>query len=298
MKIKKNGNKGILIGVISFIGNILLFFLKFWAATVTNSIALMADAWHTVSDSISTIIVIIGIKISSKPADEEHPYGHQRAETIAAMFIGFFLLVVAFEFGKDAIVRFIDHVKVNYGLTGIWVMTVSVVVKELMARITIRTGKKKSSEALIADGWHHRSDAISSFIILVGILFNRYVWWMDSFLTLILAIYISYIAVRIVGKAISPLMGSSVEKELQQKIIKITNEIYKGKIYPHHFHKHVYGNHIELTFHIILPENMTLKESATLTRNFFRRIKEETGIIATIHIDTESKYENYGGTVS
>ena len=283
--------KGLWIAIVSFIGNILLFILKFWAGLVTGSVAIMADAWHTVSDSVSTIIVMISMKISAVPADEEHPYGHQRAETIAAMFIGFFLLIVAFEFGKNAIQRFLAHQQVDYGWIGIWVTGVSVMVKMAMGEISIRKGKNLGSEALVADGWHHRSDAISSIIILAGIFVNPFVWWTDSFMAFVLALYIIYIAFDIIRKAINPLMGRNVSKEEKRRIHKIAYKLYPEELFLHHFHKHQYGDHTEMTFHIILPEKMTLKEASTLTRKLFKKIKEETGIVATIHIDTESKYK-------
>lgn len=286
--------KGLWIAVISFIGNILLFLLKLWAGLVTGSVAIMADAWHTVSDSVSTIIVMISMKISAVPADEEHPYGHQRAETIAAMFIGFFLLIVAFEFGKSAIQRFIAHQKIDYGWIGIWVTGVSFVVKMAMAEVSIRQGKTLGSEALVADGWHHRSDAISSILILAGIFVNPYVWWTDSFMAFVLALYIVYIAFDIIKKAINPLMGRNVSDEEKTRILKIGRKLNQGELFIHHLHKHQYGDHTEMTFHIILPEKMTLKEASALTRKLFKKIKEETGIIATIHIDTESKYKKEG----
>lgn len=290
----KNDKKGYWVAVISFFGNVILFVLKLWAALVTGSIALMADAWHTISDSVSTIIVIVSLKISAIPADEEHPYGHQRAETIAAMFIGFFLLIVAFEFGKDAVVRLMDHRAVHYGRIGVAVVIFSVLAKEIMARITIITGRKLDSDALVADGWHHRSDAISSLIILSGIFLNKYAWWMDSLLALLLAVYITYIAVKIIGRAINPLMGRNVDPVEEKRILEICNKEYGKELYVHHMHKHQYGKHTEMTFHIILPEEMTLKEASAVTRKLFKKIKEETGIVATIHIDTDSKYKKGG----
>jgi len=270
--------------------NIVLFILKIWAGHVNDSVALRADGWHTLSDCISTIIVMVGMIWSRKPADREHPFGHGRAETIAAIFVGFFLVTVAIEFGQEGIQRLIDHQRAQYGIIGVVVMSISVFIKEIMSQYSISVGKKIKSDALIADGWHHRSDALSSLIILIGIFFSSKIWWMDGILTALLSIYMIYIAYKIIKNAVLPLLGEMVDKEIIKKIQKIGEKIYGQNLHMHHFHLHRYGRHTEMTFHIVLPENITLKESTEITKDLFNEIKKETGIIATIHVDTESKY--------
>lgn len=280
----------------SFFLNLVLFGIKIWAGYRTNSLALLADGWHTLSDCVSTIVVFIGLRWSMKPADKEHPFGHGRAETVAAIFVGFFLIMVAFEFGKEAITRLTDHVQAHYGWTGIVVMVISVVVKEFMSQLSIRTGRKIRSEALVADGWHHRSDAVSSLIILVGIIAGKQLWWIDGVLTALLSVYLLYVAYKIIIEAVNPLLGEAVDEKLEQKIKEIGKKIYGKELHMHHFHIHEYGRHTEMTFHIVLPGNISLKESAEITRKLFQAVREETGIISTIHVDTESKYvkENKG----
>ena len=147
-------------GWLSIIGNIFLFVLKYWAGIVTGSIALIADAWHTLSDSVSSVIVLIGGKISQKPADEEHPFGHGRAEHIAAIIIGVLLAIVAFDFIVSSIEKFGTHEKTVFG-TIAWIVTiVSILVKEGMAQYAFWAAKKANSSILRADGWHHRTDAL------------------------------------------------------------------------------------------------------------------------------------------
>ena len=116
-------------GWISIIANLLLFGFKYWAGIVTGSLALVADAWHTLSDSVSSIVVLIGGKVSRKPADEEHPFGHGRAEHIAAIIIGVLLAIIAFEFIVNAIGKFSKHEQTVFG-TIAWVAVIlSIVVK-------------------------------------------------------------------------------------------------------------------------------------------------------------------------
>ena len=121
-------------GWISIIGNIILFALKYWAGIVTGSLALIADAWHTLSDSVSSVIVLIGGKISRKPADDDHPFGHGRAEHISAVIIGVILAIVAFDFIIGAIEKFGEREQTSFS-TIAWVATiVSIIVKEGMAQ--------------------------------------------------------------------------------------------------------------------------------------------------------------------
>jgi len=287
----KAEQKGMTVIWASFFLNLLLFGIKIWAGYRNDSLALLADGWHTLSDCVSTIVVFIGLKWSMKPADKEHPFGHGRAETVAAIFVGFFLVMVAFEFGREAIARLADHVRAHYGWTGIVVMIISVLVKEAMSQMSIRTGRKIRSGALIADGWHHRSDAVSSLIILLGIIIGKQIWWIDGVLTALLALYLLYVSYGIITDAVNPLLGEAVDKELVKKLRKIGKEVYGKELYMHHFHIHEYGRHTEMTFHIVLPENISLKESSEITKKLFRAIKEETGIVSTIHVDTESKYK-------
>lgn len=275
---------------VSFGVNIILFVLKVWAGHVTDSLALRADGWHTLSDCISTVIVMAGMQWSRKPADREHPFGHGRAETVAAIFVGFFLIMISFEFGQEAAHRLVSHKGALFGKTGVIVMSISVVVKEIMSQLSIRTGKKIKSDALIADGWHHRSDAISSLIILIGIFFSGKIWWMDGLLTAMLSVYLVYVSYKIIKNAVLPLLGEAVDEETMKTVKKIGEKLYGDNLHMHHFHIHKYGRHTEMTFHIVLPEQITLKESTELTGKLFNEIKKETGIIATIHVDTKSKY--------
>ncbi|NOR73697.1 MAG: cation diffusion facilitator family transporter, partial [Draconibacterium sp.] len=189
-------------GWLSIIGNIFLFVLKYWAGIVTGSIALIADAWHTLSDSVSSVIVLIGGKISQKPADDEHPFGHGRAEHIAAIIIGVLLAIVAFDFVVAAIEKFGTHEKTVFG-TIAWIVTiVSILVKEGMAQYAFWAAKKANSSILRADGWHHRTDALSSVVILIGIAVGKYFWWTDAVLGFIVAIMIGYASFEILSKEI------------------------------------------------------------------------------------------------
>ena len=194
----KRERAGYLEGIVSIIVNTLLFGLKLWAGIVSNSIALVADAWHTLSDSASSVIVIAGTKLSSKKADKEHPFGHGRWEHIAAMFIGFLLVIIAWAFIKDSIIQYKARESANFGLIAIIVTIVSILVKEGLAQYAFYLSRKSENASVKADGWHHRTDALSSVIVLAGIMLRNYLWWIDSALGIIISLMLFFAAYEII----------------------------------------------------------------------------------------------------
>lgn len=152
---------GYIEGILSVIINILLFIIKIWAGIITGSIALTADAWHTLSDSLSSVVVIIAVKLSTKKPDNEHPFGHGRWEQIAALIIAFILAVIAFDFIKDSAIQFRNQESTVFGTLAIVVTIISIIVKEALAQYAFYIGRKTDNVSIKADGWHHRSDALS-----------------------------------------------------------------------------------------------------------------------------------------
>lgn len=270
-------------GWLSIAGNIGLFVLKYWAGIVTGSLALIADAWHTLSDSVSSAIVLIGGKISRKPADNEHPFGHGRAEHIAAVIIGVLLAIIAFDFIVGAIEKFMNREKTSFG-TLAWIATItSILVKEIMARYALWAAKKTGSSILKADGWHHRTDALSSLVILVGIALGDYFWWMDAVLSFIVALMIGYTSFEILSQDIKSLLGESPSDELLKDIHKVVQNKFRYPLHLHHIHIHNYGNHTEMSCHIKLPPEMPLEEAHEICTKVEHAIKKEFGFTSTVH---------------
>jgi len=288
-KIKSNNvDKKILVyrqGWISIFINGLLFISKYWVGTVTGSIALLADAWHSLSDSLTSLIVIFGAKISSKPPDDEHPFGHGRAELIASIIIGVILGLVGFEFAKESIAKLVNREGVEYGSAAIWVTVISILTNELLAQYAFWVGRKTGNPSLKADGWHHRSDALSSIIILVGIFFSSYFWWIDGVLGFIVSLLLFYAAYDIIKEGTSPLLGEIAEDELVKNLKTIANEISGTDTHLHHVNVHRYGEHIELTMHIKLPKSTTLENAHQIADDIEIEIAEKLHIEATIHME-------------
>ncbi len=272
-------------GWMAIAGNIGLFVLKYWAGAVTGSIALIADAWHTLSDSFSSVIVLIGIRVSKKPADRDHPFGHGRAELIASLVIGMLLIFIAFNFLTESINRLKTHQDVNYGTIALIAVITSIAVKEGLAQFAIWAGKKTGSNTLKADGWHHRTDAISSVLILIGIFAGRYFWWIDGVLGIIVTMMIAWAAYKILQDAIHPLLGEKPSENLKHRLKQLSRETVGFDPEIHHIHLHRYGDHIELTFHITLPSEMTLKMAHEHVVSLEQKIQDELNMIPTIHTD-------------
>jgi len=272
-------------GWISIGVNVLLFGLKFWAGIVSGSVAIIADAWHTLTDSVSSVIVLIGIKVSKKPPDTHHPFGHGRAELISTLFIAFFLGWVAIHFVTGSIEKLRHHELADFGIVAIIVTIVSVVLKEALARYAFWVGRKTGFKSMKADGWHHRTDSISSLVILVGILFGRLYWWVDGVLGLAVSVMILYSGYKIMQEAISSLLGEEADADLMGKIKRIADSVTEKDIHVHNFRLHDYVNHKELTCHIMLPKDMKLEDAHEITTQIEERIFKETFIETTIHCE-------------
>lgn len=280
---------GYLEGIVSVIINTVLFVMKYGVGITTHSIAIIADSWHTLSDSLTSLVVILGFKISAMKPDKQHPFGHGRAELISAVIIATLLGVVGFGFLRESINRFIRHETAVYHLAAFILFIFSTGIKEWLARFSITLGKKINSYSLRADGWHHRSDAVASGLILLGMFANRYIWWIDSVMGIMVSLLIFYAAYDILRASVSTLMGEIPGEEfialLKQAVSH--NGVSMGKI--HHLHLHQYGEHVELTFHLKLPPEIPLIEAHSIADKLEKTIKKELNIEATIHIEPENR---------
>ncbi len=272
-------------GAVSIIVNIALFALKYWAGLVSGSIALMADAWHTLSDSISSVVVILGAKLASKQPDKDHPYGHGRWELVSSIIIAIFLVWIAIGFITDSIAQLRIKESANFGTLAIVATVVSIVVKELLAQYAFFLGRKSGSSTVKADGWHHRTDALSSLVILIGILFKNYFWWIDGALGMAVSLMLLYAAYQILMEAVNKILGEDPTEELLGEIKAHISSLYGTDLNAHHFHIHNYISSKELTFHIKIENSLTVEEGHDIATAIEDRIDEKLSIKTTIHLE-------------
>ncbi len=281
----KKKRAGYLEGVVAIVVNVCLFFLKLWAGIVSGSVAIMADAWHTLTDSVSSLIVLAGAYLSGRKSNRKYPYGYGRWEQVTSVFIAVILAFVAYEFLVKAIEGYQQRKTANFGALAIAVTVISILGKELLARYAFYLSKKSGNLMVKADAWHHRSDALSSVLILLGIFFSQYFWWIDSLLAAVIAMFLFYAVFNILKESVNAMIGKKPSPALLESICQIIRQTAVDARRPHDFLLHEYGSHRELTFHIQFhgEESITsAHDKATLVED---RILEELDIYATIHLE-------------
>lgn len=277
-------------GVVSIVVNTILFAAKYYVGIISGSVALVTDAWHTISDSASSLVLIVGTKLANKPADKEHPFGHGRIELITALIISIMLALVGFTFLSSSITKLMNKEAADFGALAIIVTIASIVLNEGLAQYAFYLARKDKNASIKADGWHHRSDALSSLIILVGIIIGSYWWWMDGALGIIMAGFIFYASYDIFIEVANPLIGIEPDDNMVAEVIRLANGIAGEDVEAHHFHLHQYGAHTELTFHILVPGNQSLTEAHALTDRIEKALEENMDIQATIHVEPTEIY--------
>jgi cation diffusion facilitator family transporter len=276
---------GYLEGWISIVLNTLLFGIKYWAGGRIGSVSMVADAWHTLSDTLTSVVVIVGFWIMARPADDRHPFGHARAENIAAIIIGVLLAVVGAFFGWESIRRLLERRAVSFSLFAILVFLASALLKEGLAQFAFWAGKKAGSQAVLADGWHHRSDAIASALIVVGALLGGKLWWIDGALGIGVSLLIIWAAVGIVRGSSSILLGEAPDEEMKRAILASVHKEYPRVNDVHHLHLHRYGQNVELTLHLRLPRTMSVEQSHEISHRIEERLRAELELETTVHIE-------------
>ncbi|MFP4643325.1 MAG: cation diffusion facilitator family transporter [Spirochaetales bacterium] len=278
-------------GWISILVNVLLFALKYWAGLVTGSVALTADAWHTLSDSASSIMMLFGARKAKKPADGEHPFGHGRADLIVGIAIGTVVGWIGISFLVESLERIGSDNLVEYGAIGVVVTILSLLGKEAIAQFAFLMARKSNSASLRADAWHHRSDALSSLVILVGIVFAGSWPYTDAILGFTVAGFLFYAAWDTVRSCSMPLLGESPSRRSLEQVRGIARETSPELDHVHHVHVHRYGDHTELTCHVHVDGTKSVNEAHDLVDEFEQALRDRMGVEPTVHVDPDDEPE-------
>jgi len=278
-------------GWLSVILNTILFGVKIWAGVKSDSVAMVADAWHTLSDTFTSLIIIAGFWLAARPPDKQHPFGHGRAEVISAIIIGTLLAVVAISFLNESVMRLENYQAARFTSLAIVVFGVSVVIKEALAQFSFWAGREIDSRALLADGWHHRSDAIASGLIVAGALAGSYFWWIDGVMGIFVAALILYVTYGVLKGAVSSILGERPDPRLEEQVRTIIKQTTPVASCVHHLHLHRYGEHVELTLHVKLPQQMNLEEAHELASRLEDAIRTELNCEPTIHLEPRDDVE-------
>ena len=265
------------VSFITIVQNVLLSVFKLFAGIFAHSNAMISDAIHSASDVFSTIIVIIGVKLASKESDKEHPYGHERLECVAAIVLSIVLLYTGIKIGSQAVK---DIIGGNYqnlqkpGMLALVAAVVSIVTKEIMYWYTRHYAKKIDSSALMADAWHHRSDALSSVGALVGIggaMMGFPV--MDSIASIVIFVFIAKAAYDIFKDAMDKMVDHSCDDETEKEMrnfVLAQKEVLSVDL----LHTRIFGNKIYVDVEIGVNGSYTLRQAHEIAEEVHEGIEK------------------------
>lgn len=280
--------------IVGGVVNAVLLLFKFVAGVIGHSSAMIADAVHSLSDFATDIVVLVFVRISGKPQDESHDYGHGKYETLATTCIGLALLAVAVGIiaggaGKIAAWLRGDEL-VPPGMLALWAALVSIVLKEWTYRYTVAKAKKLNSQAMEANAWHHRSDAFSSMGTAVGIggaiLLGKRWAVLDPLASIVVGAFIVKVAVDLLKEGLGELLEKSLPAEDEDEILAIIAS-FPDVVDPHHLRTRRIGNRVAVEVHVRMDGNISLNESHARATDIERAIKDKFGEQTHVAIHVE-----------
>lgn len=274
--------------------NVLLTVFKFVAGIVGHSAAMTADAVHSLSDLLTDAVVLLFVRISSKPEDKDHDYGHGKYETLATTIVGLALAAVAVGLGWKAVESLLFWYEGGTleapGMLALWAAVVSIVIKELVYQYTVHRGKDLNSPAVEANAWHHRSDALSSLGTLAGIsgailLGDRWTV-LDPIAGLVVSLFILRVAWMLLKGGFNELLEASLPDEVEREILAIVTS-FPDVSDPHHLRTRRIGSRYAIELHIRMDGQMPLAASHARTCEIERALKDCFGerTLITLHVE-------------
>lgn len=287
-------NEAIKVTMTGFFVNVLLTIFKLFAGIIGNSSAMIADGIHSLSDFASDIVVMLSFKAAEKPEDDGHNYGHGRFETLSEIIISIMLIILGIGIaytGTTKIISVINGEELKTPETiALYAALISVISKELLYRYTVSVGKKINSKAVIANAWHHRTDALSSVATTIGIggaVFLGRKWIiLDPITAVIVSILIIKTGAEILKDAMNEFLEGAVSKEEYKKINDIINSV-DGVFDPHDIKTSKIGNKISVEAHINVKKDLTVEEGHEIATNVEENLKKafSGNIYTSIHVE-------------
>lgn len=293
---EKRSAYGILCGILGIIFNVFLSATKFFAGTISNSIAITADAVNNLSDAGSSIVTLVGFKMASQKADPDHPFGHGRIEYASGFVVAILIILMAIELIQTSISKIINPEKQTVSAIVICILVTSILVKCYMAFYNRRIGKKINSPALEANAIDSLSDCVATSVVLITSLVGRfYHIYLDGYAGVLVGIFIMYAGITAAKETINPLLGQPPEPEYVDKIIDIVTHFDEENIVGiHDLIVHDYGPGRQIvSLHAEVPEDGNMVELHEIIDDLENKLNEEMGCQVTIHMDpvfTKNEY--------
>lgn len=282
--------------IVGSIVNFVLLAFKFVAGILGHSAAMLADAVHSLSDFVTDVIVLVFVRISNKPQDKDHDYGHGKYETLATAIIGILLLLVGFGIlwnGAFSIWAFMKGEQLETpGMVALIAALISILLKEILYQYTVIKGKNLNSQAVVANAWHHRSDAFSSIGTAIGIggaiLLGEHWRVLDPIAAVIVSFFIMKVAIQLLIPCVDELLEKSlpdeVEKDIEQALLS-----FPGVSEPHHLRTRRIGSYCAIEVHVRMDGGITLEEAHTTATAIEHKLKTMLGEGTLINIHVEPK---------
>lgn len=277
---------GYLGGIVGIVVNLLLFGVKFTVGLIVNSIAVTADAFNNLSDVGSSLVTIFGFKLSSKPADREHPFGHGRIEYISGLIVAFLVLMVGFEFVKSSFDRIKNPTPVEFSFVPFILLLISILFKVWLSRFYKNIGGKINSSALQASGVDALSDVVSSSTVAFSLLISRFTSFpIDGYIGMAVSAVILYAGYNLIKDTLNPLLGTAPDKELVESIQQLLLN-YEHIDGTHDLLVHNYGpGRIIASIHAEVPLNISVVKIHEVIDRAEKEISAELDIYLVIHMD-------------
>lgn len=277
---------GTVAGVMGIVSNVLLFAMKLVVGIISGSISVIADAVNNLSDSASSVITLVGFKISQKPADDEHPYGHARMEYISALFVSLIIIFIGFEFFKESVGAIFNPTKNSFDAFSVIILAFSMAIKLWQGFFNRHVGKKINSVALVAASYDSIGDVIATGVVLLGIAVSlMFDVTVDGYFGLAVASFIIYSGIRMMKESIDPILGTAPEDELIEKISKKVMS-YEGVLGFHDLVVHNYGEGRSFaSLHAEVSSERDVMLSHDLIDNIEFDFKNNDNLHVVIHLD-------------
>lgn len=280
---------GTLASILGLIINLLLFLTKLIIGLISLSMSIVSDAFNNLTDMFSTIVNLIGFKLASRPADEKHPYGHERIEYICGMIISFIIVIVAFLLGYESIIKLINQEKeINYSIISFIILGISILFKLLQGLIYKGLGEAINSVSLKASKQDSFNDCISTGAVLICAIIQYFfndLWFIDGAVSIVLAVFIFINAIKMISETASPLIGITPDNEIVKKIIKYVKS-FDGVLGIHDVICHSYGpTKLFITLHVEVDGYESAFKSHDMIDNIEFAVNKKFGTLCTIHMD-------------
>ena len=272
-------------GWTSIFSNFFLAALKLIFGFLSGSISLIADGVHTVSDIASSAIILIGFKIAKKQPDQEHPFGHGRAEYLTGLIVGIMLLGAGVAIIINSYERLEAGTVMEPSIIAVGVVVFSILFKEFLYHFSYCCGEAIDSEALIADAIHHRSDSLSSVAVLIALVCAFFQWGnLDAIFGFLVSAFILHSGLKIIIKSCNCLLGEAPTNKTSEEIYRSVLAI-DGVMDAHDLIVHDYGAKKSVSIHIEVDKDISLKEAHLISHNVEKNINEENKCHAVVHVD-------------